>query len=100
MTTSARRRVPWRVMACAAIVGLALRLLFGFSYWVGKPLTHDEQEYLALGANLAAGRGFAYAEPAECESREQFGRAPLYPLFIAAIERGENTLPTNDRSRV
>ena len=27
-------------------IGLALRIAFGALYWVGKPLTHDEREYL------------------------------------------------------
>ena len=75
-----------RAIGLAVVAGLVARLFFGFSYWVGKPLTHDEREYLALSANLAAGRGFGYppAAPGEPEP-ERFGRAPIYPLFLAAV---------------
>jgi hypothetical protein len=70
----------------AVAVGLILRLGFGFLYWVGKPLTHDEREYLALSEGLATGRGFSYPPPAPGEPlREQFGRAPIYPLFLAGV---------------
>lgn len=73
-------------MWLAVIAGLVLRLVFGFGYWVGKPLTHDEREYLLLANNLVEGRGFSYpvAAPGEPEP-ERFGRAPLYPLFLAAV---------------
>jgi hypothetical protein len=74
-------------IALAVAAGLCLRLAFGFGYWVGKPLTHDEREYLALAANLAQGRGFTYppAAPGVPEP-ERFGRAPFYPLVLAAIQ--------------
>lgn len=73
-------------MWLAVLAGLVLRLVFGFGYWVGKPLTHDEREYLSLSANLVEGRGFGIpaATPGEPEP-ERFGRAPLYPLFLAAV---------------
>ena len=71
----------------AVVAGLCLRLAFGFGYWVGKPLTHDEREYLALAANLAQGRGFTYPPPPAGEPEpERFGRAPLYPLGLAAVQ--------------
>ena len=76
-----------RHIAIAAAVGLALRLAFGLVYWVDKPLTHDEREYLALAASLAEGRGFTYAGPPE-GTTAQFGRAPGYPAFLAAIGAG------------
>lgn len=73
-------------MLVAAAVGFGVRLAFGFGYWVGKPLTHDEHEYLTLAANLAEGRGFTYgAAPAEGE--ERFSRPPLYPVFLAFLAR-------------
>lgn len=75
----------WRLIALAALVALAVRLLFGLTYWVGKPLTHDEREYLALAASLAAGRGFTYPPDHDSGTAQQFGRAPIYPLFLAAI---------------
>lgn len=71
----------------AVVAGLCLRLAFGFGYWVGKPLTHDEREYLALAANLAQGRGFTYPPPDAGEPEpERFGRAPVYPLALAALQ--------------
>jgi 4-amino-4-deoxy-L-arabinose transferase-like glycosyltransferase len=78
-------RVSRRVVA-ALTVALALRLLFAFGYWIDKPLTHDEREYLELGRNVAAGKGFTYDPPSGNESSEErFGRAPLYPLLISAV---------------
>jgi 4-amino-4-deoxy-L-arabinose transferase-like glycosyltransferase len=68
------------------IGGLALRLVFALGYWVDRPLTHDEREYLALGRSLARGGGFTYPpdEPTP-GTGQQFGRAPGYPLFVAAL---------------
>ena len=76
-----------RLILVAAAVGLIARLAFGFLYWTGKPLTHDEREYLELAASLQTGRGFTYQGTAEGTS-PQFGRAPGYPLFLAAIGAG------------
>jgi hypothetical protein len=50
-----------RWILVAAVAGVALRVAFGALYWVEKPLTHDEREYLALARNLTEGRGFTYA---------------------------------------
>ncbi len=73
-------------MLVAVTVGLALRLAFGLGYWVGKPLTHDEREYLVLGRSLAEGRGFTYTDPDGTPlSGEHFGRAPVYPLVLSAV---------------
>jgi hypothetical protein len=86
-----------RAVWLAVAAGLVLRLAFGFGYWVGKPLTHDEREYLALAHNLAEGRGFTYpAPPPGASEPERFGRAPVYPLFLAAIDLmypGADTVP-------
>jgi 4-amino-4-deoxy-L-arabinose transferase-like glycosyltransferase len=79
----ARRLVLW-----AAIVGLVLRLGFGFLYWTGKPLTHDEREYLALADSLRDGRGLRYPPGHDTGTAQQFGRAPGYPAFLAAIGAG------------
>lgn len=78
---------PSRAVWLAVAAGLVLRLAFGFGYWTGKPLTHDEREYLALAQNIAEGRGFTYpaAEPGQPEP-ERFGRAPIYPLFLALVD--------------
>ena len=79
----ARRR-----LAAAVAAGLVLRLMFGLIYWNGKPLTHDEREYLALADNVAAGRGFGYGQSFEIGTGQQFGRAPGYPLFLAVVGAG------------
>ena len=80
-----------RLVVAAAAVGLAVRLAFGLLYWVHKPLTHDEREYLALAESISAGRGFTYAPDHESGTTPQFGRAPAYPLFLAAIGAGAGT---------
>lgn len=77
-------RATWLAVALA----LLLRLAFGLGYWVGKPLTHDEREYLILGRSVAEGRGFTYTDPGgQPLAGEHFGRAPAYPLFLAVIIR-------------
>jgi 4-amino-4-deoxy-L-arabinose transferase-like glycosyltransferase len=79
---------PRRLIAGAALIGLCLRLLFGLVYWVDKPMTHDEREYLSLARSVAAGRGFVYDAAHETGTAQQFGRAPAYPLFLAMIGAG------------
>ena len=74
-----------RLILAAAGVALLLRLAFGFLYWTGKPLTHDEHEYLSLGASLAAGRGFTYSTLPDMGTAQQFSRAPGYPAFLALL---------------
>jgi len=71
-----------------------LRLAFGLLYWTGKPLTHDEQEYLSLARSLTAGQGFVYDEALESGTGAQFGRAPGYPLFLAAVGAGTQVFET------
>ena len=77
-----------RLVLAAAAAGLAARLAFGLLYWVDKPLTHDEREYLALARAVAHGRGFTYAPASESGTTQQFGRAPAYPLFLAGVGAG------------
>jgi hypothetical protein len=78
------RRNGW--LLAWALFGLALRLAFALFYWVGQPLTHDEREYLALGRSVARGEGFTYpADEPSPGTGQQFGRAPGYPLFLAAL---------------
>ena len=79
-----------RQIAIAVMAGLALRLAFGLLYWVDKPLTHDEQEYLALAESIQQGRGFSYSTAA-IGTTAQFGRAPGYPAFLAVIGAGTTT---------
>lgn len=76
---------PVRIVTAALAVALVLRLVFALVYWVDKPLTHDEQEYLELAENIAAGRGFRYDTPARPQEVARFGRAPLYPVFLAGV---------------
>ena len=79
-----------RMLIAAAAAGLVLRLLFGFVYWVGKPLTHDEHEYLALARSVASGQGFVYGDEHDSGTAQQFGRAPGYPLFLATLDAGRS----------
>jgi 4-amino-4-deoxy-L-arabinose transferase-like glycosyltransferase len=73
------------IVACV-LAGLALRIAFALLYWVHQPLTHDEREYLALGRSVARGEGFRYpADEPSPGTAQQFGRAPGYPVFLAAL---------------
>src|SRR5262245_25897334 len=73
------------IVACA-LVGLALRLGFALLYWVDQPLTHEEREYLAPARSVARGDGFTYpADEPSPGTAQQFGRAPGYPFFLAAL---------------
>ncbi|MBA3640362.1 MAG: hypothetical protein M3541_00740 [Acidobacteriota bacterium] len=74
-----------RLILAAAVLGLILRLAFSFFYWTGKPLTHDEREYLALAHSLSEGRGLTYPEHHEVGTGQQFGRAPGYPAFLSLL---------------
>jgi hypothetical protein len=79
---SARRVRMWR--AAAVALGLTLRLLFASVYWVDKPLTLDEQEYLLLARNVACGLGFNYpAVAGEGAAVVHFERPPVYPALLA-----------------
>ena len=77
-----------RSVQAAIVVALLARLAFGLGYWTGKPLTHDEREYLTLAANISQGRGFATDLPGETPSptnTQTFGRGPGYPVFLAPL---------------
>jgi 4-amino-4-deoxy-L-arabinose transferase-like glycosyltransferase len=75
-----------RLVALAVVTGFLARAAFGLFYWNGKPLTHDEREYLALATNIWQGRGFTQVLPREPPSSvQQFARAPFYPLFLAPL---------------
>ena len=91
-----RRRTRTWVLAAAA-VGLCLRLGFSLVYWVDKPLTRDEREYLSLARSLAAGHGFVYDQHVLSGPDQPFGRAPGYPLFLALVA-GAPRSPTRCRS--
>jgi hypothetical protein len=77
-----------RLLVAAAVAGFVLRLAFAALYWIDKPLTHDEREYLALAQSLASGRGFVYDEALETGTAQKFGRAPGYPAFLALLGIG------------
>jgi 4-amino-4-deoxy-L-arabinose transferase-like glycosyltransferase len=77
-----------RLIVAAAAIGLVLRLAFAFGYWVGKPLTHDEREYLALARSVTLGKGFTYDLPPDSSNAPRFGRAPGYPVFLALVGGG------------
>jgi 4-amino-4-deoxy-L-arabinose transferase-like glycosyltransferase len=72
----------------AALVGLLLRLAFGLGYWVDRPLTRDETEYLSLARSLAAGHGYVYDDTLRSGPVEPFGRAPGYPFWLALTGAG------------
>ena len=89
-------RVP-RAVWLAVAVGIAARLAFALGYWVDKPLTHDEREYVLLARNVAEGRGFVHLQPDGTPAPgEHFGRAPVYPVFLASLIRVTGAPPTAD----
>jgi 4-amino-4-deoxy-L-arabinose transferase-like glycosyltransferase len=88
-----------RLILLAVAGGLALRLAFGLLYWIDKPLTHDEHEYLALARGIASGQGFVYDEAHESGTAQRFGRAPVYPLFLASLDAGR-PVPSATPARV
>ncbi len=87
-------------IALALVVGLALRAAFAFGFWVGKPLTLDEQEYMLLARSLAEGRGFSYPS-AQDRTVRHFGRPPAFPLLLAGVVwlNGRVNAPATDMSR-
>ena len=86
MSLTERTARQWILVAVVA--GLVLRVAFSTLYWVNKPLTHDEREYLALARSITAGRGFAYDAAQPTGTGQHFGRAPGYPVFLALIGAG------------
>ena len=90
---SVKTRVS-RAVWLAVAVGIAARLVFALGYWVDKPLTHDEREYLLLARNVAEGRGFVHLQPDGAPvPGEHFGRAPVYPVLLAAVIRSTGVPP-------
>jgi len=86
-----------RLIVAAAAIGLVLRLAFAFGYWVGRPLTHDEREYLALARSVTLGKGFTYDLPADASNAPRFGRAPGYPVFLALVGGGRGEFDATPR---
>ena len=81
-----------RLILVAAGLGLLLRLAFGLGYWIDKPLTQDEREYLALAGSVLDGQGFTYPETHETGTGQRFSRAPGYVALLATI--GARTAPS------
>ena len=76
------------VIAALVLAGFILRLAFGVGYWVGKPLTRDEREYLLLAARVAAGQGFNYPPAPESNPLSRhFERPPMFPFVLAGVLR-------------
>ena len=88
MDRAGHQRRLTRPLAAALAAAFVVRVLFALLYWVDKPLTHDELEYLSLARNLSEGHGFTYDthEPPDSQP-ERFGRAPLYPFFLSMVAR-------------
>ncbi len=88
MDRAGHQRRLTRTLATALAAAFIVRVLFAFLYWVDKPLTHDELEYLSLAWNLSEGHGFTYDTHDPSNSQpERFGRAPLYPFFLSMVAR-------------
>lgn len=90
-------RFPRSFILAAAAIGLVIRLAFGLGYWVGEHLNRDEVEYLSLARSLAAGDGYRFDAHVMSGPVEPFGRAPGYPVFLAAVGGGagySETVPT------
>ena len=101
VTTSATRALAESTMdgrtrsiiAGFVLLGFVLRLAFGLGYWVGKPLTLDEQEYFLLATQVATSHEFGYPPtPALSPPVRHFERPPAFAFFLAAVLAG-----TNDR---
>jgi 4-amino-4-deoxy-L-arabinose transferase-like glycosyltransferase len=73
---AAAGRLPWAFL----IAALALTVRVPFMFDAAPSITSDGRSYLALGAQLADGRGFA--DPAFTSFTY---RPPAYPLFVAVM---------------
>jgi 4-amino-4-deoxy-L-arabinose transferase-like glycosyltransferase len=85
VTTSQRAAC---IVGSAFALALALRLAFALGYWVGKPLTGDERQYLSLARSLSQGKGFVYDRDVLDQPVEPVGRAPGYPVVLALAGGG------------
>ena len=68
------------LLTLAVGIGLAVRLTFSLVYWVDKPLTVDQSEYLILAENAIDGVGLAYSD-----GGNRLMRSPGYPVFLAGV---------------
>jgi hypothetical protein len=77
---------PRRLLWTALIVGAALRLVaLGLYYHAPLSPGGDDRQYQALASSLRAGEGFVL------NGEVSAYRAPLYPLFIAAVQTKSGT---------
>ncbi len=77
-----------RMLIVAAVaLGVLLRLAFAFLYWVDKPLTLDEREYLLLANSIDRGEGLSYAGPTSPPGERHFERPPVFAFVVAGILR-------------
>jgi len=84
--TPALRWAVRPLIATALLTGLVFRLAFALGYWIDKPLTLDEQEYLLLAQSLVEGRGLTYPSPSvQPGGARHFERPPGYPVFLAGV---------------
>lgn len=80
MSTGPSTRDYRRLLGAAVAIALVLRLVFALVYWVDKPLTVDQVEYLLLAGSIAEGRGIDYGT-----EERRLMRSPGYPIFLAAV---------------
>jgi 4-amino-4-deoxy-L-arabinose transferase-like glycosyltransferase len=89
-----------RLILIAAAAALIVRLAFGLIYWTGKPMTHDEHEYLALADSLRHGQGLHYPADHESGAAPRFGRAPGYPAFLALLATSRDVTSAPARVKI
>jgi 4-amino-4-deoxy-L-arabinose transferase-like glycosyltransferase len=68
------------LLTVAVGIGLAGRLIFSLVYWVDKPMTVDQSEYLMLAENAIDGVGLVYND-----GENRLMRSPGYPVFLAGV---------------
>ena len=88
--TEARPRRPWPVVL---LVAMALGLRLGYVLLYAQlPLQADARDYDLLARSIVAGAGFR-----DARGEPETLRAPLYPLFVAAVYRLGDTDPSRVR---
>ena len=81
---AAADRTRW-VTIGAIVLGVVLRLAFAFGYWVDKPLTLDEREYLLLANSIDRGEGPTYPTESGRPAERHFERPPAFAFFVAGL---------------
>lgn len=75
-----------KALAVVLLTSILLRLWFAVGYWANKNLTHDAQEYMELARNFNSTGELKYDEHSTTQI-ETYGRAPLYPVWLAFLMR-------------